>query len=978
MTRLRACLPSSVRIKEQRTKKRKNQRKVDNSDSQDALGVAAELVEVSAVVIQLEALSILRERCQIYLPGTQRRTFVVTAEKAGPIPSLFSHNVAASIAIDAGGEVDACGLAASLRSIAKVAQEHVDTNPASASATAGRSVLESVQRLAVRRMFVLHPFATLPGKAGSSCRHVAVAELQDLANLVFASGDMNLVGDHVELICQYASEQCIRDFVTWLLSFDALQTEAAGIVGTGSGDQPSSETTTPPPSLTLQPPRVRVLLRPSFYEIRAVRKHVLAVLGMELARCLHLAFPGATASDGRTSLFPASDGAVQAASRLALFVSSRRLADSAAELIEAPHMFFGVRVPALADGSAASAASALVHANDVLRFVLGLPSGYVHSSAEGAGEFMALVMLLDIALFSLGSDTGRNGPRTEKLAARVLVSTRRLLSVVAVAIPEFISASIFEWLAITTVTRAIRLCDKAWAEPSLEVVHVFAMNAACASSAGKRVLRSGLAGVIALWDYCAAKATVISPSLAQLTAGMLNLMAKLVDGAHAGCVGVTSAAQWRQFQVAANKRQKPKLDPSLRAVLTDIQARIAGLESCPALAWWGSANLAAPLLDITRICLELHVDPSVSGQQPLHAGSLLWRSVAALSPGRTGATAGCSAPSPPQLSLMRSIMRFLTFYGTQDLSEHDLGNSVSLALQLSQATGDGGSVLSAFVSHVGEPSRVPRMLDAVLNEFQQLSHSSAVAVSPRCVTAMEALSAMLVALRAKQHWIVVSQRAARVLNSVLSLAQHWTLCGVVEEPETHGLCHALAVLVSMLRQTRDITMGLRETSLCLQVLMFWTRPISFVVAGSDVFKGTYECLSAMLEHRPHALYGCSSVFVMVVRGMLRRSFECNDVALGAELLRHTSRIFEEMSRPMHRSAMRHYGVHLLCDAVDFALKHGWNKRDNQHLRRGIFCLLEACTEYQTQMLYASLNASGRSLLRKMRADFARQQFKGEV
>ena len=140
-------------------------------------------------------------------------------------------------------------------------------------------------------------------------------------------------------------------------------------------------------------------------------------------------------------------------------------------------------------------------------------------------------------------------------------------------------------------------------------------------------------------------------------------------------------------------------------------------------------------------------------------------------------------------------------------------------------------------------------------------------------------------------------------------------------------------------------------------------------------KASYECLSAILEHRPHALYGCSSVFVLVLRGMLRRSFECSN-ALGAEILRHTSRVFEEMSEPVHRSAMRHYSVHLLCDAVDFALKHGWNTPDRQYLRRGIFCLLEACTEYQTQMLYASLSGSGRSLLRKMRADFSRQQFRG--
>ena len=144
----------------------------------------------------------------------------------------------------------------------------------------------------------------------------------------------------------------------------------------------------------------------------------------------------------------------------------------------------------------------------------------------------------------------------------------------------------------------------------------------------------------------------------------------------------------------------------------------------------------------------------------------------------------------------------------------------------------------------------------------------------------------------------------------------------------------------------------------------------------------------MLEHRPYALYGCASALVLVVRGMLGTGFilstleniDKNEVeaANGVALLRCTSRLFEDMSKLEHRKALRHYSVHLLCDIVSAILHYGWFETSREDLKRGLFALFDASNEYQTQMLYASLDNSGRSLLRKLRTEYSRQAYQGEV
>ena len=42
------------------------------------------------------------------------------------------------------------------------------------------------------------------------------------------------------------------------------------------------------------------------------------------------------------------------------------------------------------------------------------------------------------------------------------------------------------------------------------------------------------------------------------------------------------------------------------------------------------------------------------------------------------------------------------------------------------------------------------------------------------------------------------------------------------------------------------------------------------------------------------------------------------------------------------------------------------------------CAVRHMYQYQTQMLYAGLDNSGRSLLRKLRNEYSRQSYKGEV
>ena len=98
----------------------------------------------------------------------------------------------------------------------------------------------SVKRLAMRRMFVLHPFATMPGSSGEHSRTLAQPELESLATLVFEgcdiSGDRDLserkcrlrdsilalVSGHVELVCRYASQSDKISFLRWVVEFDML------------------------------------------------------------------------------------------------------------------------------------------------------------------------------------------------------------------------------------------------------------------------------------------------------------------------------------------------------------------------------------------------------------------------------------------------------------------------------------------------------------------------------------------------------------------------------------------------------------------------------------------------------------------------------------------------------------------------------------------------------------------------------------
>jgi hypothetical protein len=135
---------------------------------------------------------------------------------------------------------------------------------------------------------------------------------------------------------------------------------------------------------------------------------------------------------------------------------------------------------------------------------------------------------------------------------------------------------------------------------------------------------------------------------------------------------------------------------------------------------------------------------------------------------------------------------------------------------------------------------------------------------------------------------------------------------------------------------------------------------------------TYDTLTSMLEYRAHAVYSCASAFVLVARSMLRVAQRQSNVNTAMMLVRYISRIFEEMAKETHRNALRHYCLYLLHEALTGILQYGWPMHVKEDFLHGLFCLLDACTEYQSQMLFSGLNEGGRALLRRLRTQHQQQ------
>ena len=97
-----------------------------------------------------------------------------------------------------------------------------------------------------------------------------------------------------------------------------------------------------------------------------------------------------------------------------------------------------------------------------------------------------------------------------------------------------------------------------------------------------------------------------------------------------------------------------------------------------------------------------------------------------------------------------------------------------------------------------------------------------------------------------------------------------------------------------------------------------------------IINTSYFALSAMLEHRAHAIYGCVSTFLRCSRNAVDKFAICKKTSAdmldgnadGVVLIRCASRLFEDISKAERRRA-RHYSSHLLCDVVSAVLQHGW-------------------------------------------------------
>ena len=250
-------------------------------------------------IVFLEGICILQERCQVFLPGDLRRSYLDEEGHVMRRPS-FLDTIAVGVASTGkvkggGGGGESEEDSSSSTTLVPFLQQVVNTMGTGTSTA-------PLRRLAIRRMFELHSMEAAPGASLKKRRKEARNEMKKLTSFVFDCGGidmggmeeestthhvMNLVASNIQLLCKYASDEHLDAFLRWLIDFNCLEKEMKEerreemTNGTGEGRQ-----------------RVRMLLKTSFYELRPIRARMFDVLTSTLRNSLLHAFFNAKTSKG--------------------------------------------------------------------------------------------------------------------------------------------------------------------------------------------------------------------------------------------------------------------------------------------------------------------------------------------------------------------------------------------------------------------------------------------------------------------------------------------------------------------------------------------------------------------------------------------------------------------------------------------------------------------------------------------------------
>ena len=935
-------------------------------------------------IVVLEGICILQERCQVFLPGDMRRSY---QSSEGTRPSTFLDDI---VKASNSSEDNNNTLVSFLKGMATeiVAQ--------ASSTTAKRHSVLSIKRLAIRRMFELHPLEAAPGTRYKSKRKEARSELKRLASFVFDpfideeshsdANAMQLIATNLELLCKYASSEHIDLFLRWLVDFTAFSNESQC-----SAMAASSFSTT-------SAPRIQLLLKPSFYELRPIRDRLFAVLTHMLDTSLRAAFSTATFKDG-TVLYAGGDNNTSWVKDLSAGSVVRKLFKKNKTF--SMSKYFGLTVP-----NESLQHPQLNTAQNIIQLVLGLPRGYIQHDVD-CTKFLQLVLEFDVLSLSALHDDSLSSTTS---AAQSFVTTARsaleTLSVTHAACVTSLCApeKILNWLLISANITCNSCNTGVHATLPLWISSTFAIveNMMCQSFVQNATKVEEQVAFLNI--------TATTRNLLDVAIATQDESAVYINGVNCLTVSVLNGAR-----VGRKKSNKSQSSNQVNTLCQELMERANQLlvSEQARQTWWKSPLHVPGLLRLGQLLLM--ACPS-TGAPPLFKNCLVAEQMLELLSLSVSGLLEHPSPSKTIVQTSLSLVHFMSYFCTLKQDEAVLVRCLRLALALgtvieadakqvdvasfstTMTTFSATPVGQVFVMYVisSSPQRIAHALDLLFTDMAIVpSHTK---FAPQAIVALRALSDLLSNIKRIEFWHIVSKVSSKMLNAVSSIQSNSNGFngggagagagaggGSEFNSEFNGVrtgnntiatsvvrAASLSVLLSMLRQPRFVTMGTRELTFCLQYLTCWSDASMDETAVNGLATLTYDTLTSMLEYRAHAVYSCASAFVLVARSMLRVAQRQSNVNTAMMLVRYISRIFEEMAKETHRNALRHYCLYLLHEALTGILQYGWPMHVKEDFLHGLFCLLDACTEYQSQMLFSGLNEGGRALLRRLRTQHQQQ------
>ena len=977
-------------------------------------------------VVLLEGICILQERCQVFLPGHLRRTSSQRSDKGEQNMTAVADSTENTEGtktllgrISSGEGTLLPFLHAMLQSV----PSSTSTSLSSLSSNMETSI--SIKRLALRRMFELHPLEASPGTMYKKQRKAARSELKDLTSFVFEStllhldATMHLVASNVELLCKYATANHLDLFLKWLVDFSSIQKECSTFKRRKKQND-------------VDRPRLEMLMKTSFYELRPIRKRVFHVLTDMLQTSVHSIFSNATTSKGK------------------LLYSSTLSTSNWLDSVSRPGKkesipYFDLNVPAL-DLVTTTMLVATEQAESVLQLFLGLPPGYVNNDLN-LDIFVRTVMELDILCHhtmhnstttsssSSSSNSSNNSSNNSSssnpydtihsIAALARSVMANLSSTHPDCVASLLSSSstlLLQFLLASATHFQKKKLLPLWVEPTAVVARNIVTHHAYNNSEG---------------------AGETSPTLLLRTLQSLKELLQEVSNNDSSSVSVHAVSLLSLFTLQGVNMTSDNISV-VEELIRFVDVILVSDHACK--TWWTSTPLVPSLLGLGELVLTFFQEKGWTSSNVVNKmEDLLTLSTSLLSKQES------EHQESEHQEISTAVLSILGPYSTLGChDEHTVTRCLRMALMLGTPTSSNvqrnvqknshenivlsswstpGSVFVNFVNSTTTPPR--RILQAMelLHESMAIAPSADYTSVP-AVVALQTLASLMSNVKRAEFWHIVSKFSARTLNAVVSVnGRHYQDSESQNNPDNnsdnrdssrnsdingndgsdhddhddhddngdsdivmHSVDHrfvsdnvitlirsaSLSVLLSMLRQPKYVSMGTHELSFCLQYLMFWSEENEEVTGSSTSALSkklgtlTYDTLTSMLEYRPHALYTCASAYILVTRSVLRVALNQQSVAIRTHLTRYIARIFEEMSKDSHRNALRHYCLYLLHESITGVLEHGWPEHAKDDLQQGLFCLLDVCTEYQSQMLFVGLNESGRSLLRKLRSQHQSQ------